>query len=127
MMHRSPFFNQFGFTLVELISTMVILSVVSTVVVKKFDLLNVNAESRVLFDGVKELNARETLIWIDFKLSPGGWTDDSIVYPKIETSLGDEYAWSSGPTSSGGRLEFGSQAIVLTRKASTYTSPGSWQ
>ena len=69
MFARFSISDQKGFTLIELISAMIIISVIGSVAVKKLDLLSDTASQRILLEGVKELNARETLVWTNMKLS----------------------------------------------------------
>ncbi len=119
--------DQNGFTLIELISVMVILGVLASVAVTKFDVLSGNAAQRVLLEAVKELNARESLIWTDIKLSTTNWTNDGDVLLNVETNLGPAFVWTDGPDASGGTLSFEDQSIVLTRIPSTISSAGSWK
>jgi prepilin-type N-terminal cleavage/methylation domain-containing protein len=55
--------NQNGFTLIELISVMVIMGVMGSVAVKKVDFITDTASTRALAIAVKELNVRESLVW----------------------------------------------------------------
>jgi prepilin-type N-terminal cleavage/methylation domain-containing protein len=126
MFTRLPIPNQKGFTLIELISVMIIISVMATVVIKKFDVLSDTASQKALVAGVNELNARESLTWTNMKLSPAGWTDDTELYTGIETNLGGGYVWTAGPNILGGTLSFESEAQVLNRTASTTSSWGRW-
>jgi len=118
--------NQKGFTLIELISTMIILSVMASVAVKKIDIISGTAADTVLQQAVEELNARENLSWIDIKLSSTNWTNDGDVYSAMNTNLGSEFDWTSGPNASGGTLRFRNQSTALNRIPSTFTSAGSW-
>jgi prepilin-type N-terminal cleavage/methylation domain-containing protein len=119
--------DQKGFTLIELISVLIIISVIASVGVKKLDLLSDTAANRALLEGVKELNARETLVWTNMKLSNTGWTSDAALFAAIDTTLGVSYIWTDGPTASGGTLSFRSESIVLNRTASTTASMGGWE
>ena len=119
--------DQKGFTLIELISVMIILGVMASVTVKRLDLVSGSATDRVLQEGVKELNMREYLIWTDIKLSSTNWTNDADVFSKMDTNLGPEYVWTAGPAASGGTLLFRNQAIALTRTLSTTSSSASWK
>jgi prepilin-type N-terminal cleavage/methylation domain-containing protein len=118
--------NQEGFTLIELISTMIILSVVASVAIKKLDFISGTAADKVLQQGVGELNARENLTWIDMKLSSTNWTNDGDVYSAMDTNLGSDFIWTSGPNASGGTLSFRDQSTALNRIPSTFNSAGSW-
>jgi prepilin-type N-terminal cleavage/methylation domain-containing protein len=94
--------DQKGFTLIELISILIILSVLVSVVVKRLDLLSGTASQKAILEGVKELNAREKLVWTNMKLSDTGWTNDADVFAMTETNLGAAYVWTAGPNASGG-------------------------
>ncbi len=118
--------NQKGFTLIELISMMIILGVLATVVVKKFDILSDTASQRAILEGISELNARESLTWTNMKLSNTGWTNDADVFAGIDTNLGTEYVWTAGPNFSGGTFSFKSESSILSRTASTASSWGRW-
>jgi prepilin-type N-terminal cleavage/methylation domain-containing protein len=56
---NSDCLSQRGFTLIELLTMMVIVGVMSSVGVKKLDLLSDTATKRALQEGAKELNIRE--------------------------------------------------------------------
>jgi prepilin-type N-terminal cleavage/methylation domain-containing protein len=121
--------NQKGFTLIELISVMIIMGVVASVSIQKFDILSDTANERALHLGIKELNIRESLTWSNIKISADGYTNDedlwSLLVPDID--LGGKYHWDPGPhISDGGTLHFESQAIALNRQPSTPSSAGKW-
>jgi len=111
--------------MVEVIAVMVIMSVMASVGVKKLDVLSHTASDRVLAQGVRELNTRETLTWTKIKLSDSGWIDDSNVFSELDTNL-DEFEWIAGPDENGGTLRFRLNSIQLTRIASSSLSVGSW-
>ena len=79
--------NQKGFTLIELIAVLLILSVLFSITIRKFDLLSDTASQSALLEGVKELNTRETLEWTKLKLSNSGWTSDADVFAEMEKAL----------------------------------------
>jgi prepilin-type N-terminal cleavage/methylation domain-containing protein len=118
--------NQKGFTLIELISVMIIMSVMGSVAVKRLDLLSGTATDQIMQEAVKELNTREHLTWIDIKLSSTNWTNDADVFSVMDTNLEGDFIWSAGPNASGGTLSFRTESSVLSRIASTTSSPGSW-
>jgi prepilin-type N-terminal cleavage/methylation domain-containing protein len=61
MKKRHSLRNQKGFTLIELISIMIILGVLGSVAIRKYDNLTNTANESVLAVTVEELNARERL------------------------------------------------------------------
>ena len=118
--------NRKGFTLIELMAVMVIMGVMVSVAIKKFDLLSDNASIIAIEAGIRELKLRESVTWFKIKLSDTGYTNDVDVYNAIDKNLGQEYIWNLGPDISGGRLHFQSQSVNLSRAQSTLNSPGSW-
>ena len=126
MFARFSVSDQKGFTLIELISVLVIMGVMGSVAFKKFDILSDTTSQRALLEGVKELNGRESLVWRNMKLSDAGWTSDADVFAAVDTSLGADYVWAVGPQPSGGTLSFQSESSDLNRKASTSSSWGRW-
>ena len=119
-------FNQKGFTLIELVSVMIIMSVVASVTIKKFDLVSDNAEFQAVEAAIGELNARESLIWTNIKLSNAGYTNDANLFLIIDTVLGQGFDWDGAPDATGGTLQFRSQSRILTRDASTSIVAGRW-
>lgn len=120
--------NQKGFTLLELMSVLVIMGVMVSVAIKKFDLLSVTASTTAIKTGVRELNTRETLVWTRIKLSETGWSNDADVHNEVDKGLGTGYSWDpTPPPSTGGTLYYKSQSVILTRTESTMNSVGSWQ
>jgi prepilin-type N-terminal cleavage/methylation domain-containing protein len=126
MRNKCLILTQKGFTLIELISVLVIMSVIISVAIKKFDLLTDNASITALKAGVKELNTQESMIWIKMKLSETGWAEDLDVYNAVGKNLGTEYSWSPSPSISGGTLHYKSQSVALIRNKSSGKTPGSW-
>ena len=126
MRNKCFILTQKGFTLIELMSVLVIMGVIFSVAIKKFDLLTDNASITALKAGAKELNTQESLIWIKMKLSETGWAADLDVYNVVGKNLGAGYSWSPGPNISGGTLHYRSQSVALIRNESTGKTPGSW-
>ena len=118
--------NRNGFTLLELLSVLVIMSVMLSVGIKKFDLLSDTASITALKEGVRELNTQETLVWTQIKLSDTDWTSDADVFNSMDKNLGQGYRWNPGPNIGGGTLHYKSRSIVLVRNESTRNSVGSW-
>lgn len=128
MKNKFPISNEKGFTLIEIISVLVILGIMASVGAQKADLLSNTADEKALLEGIHQLNSRETMIWTDMKLSNNGWTNDANVFSKImDGEFGTQYVWKDGPDPSGGTLHFRSKSIALTRSPSTAASWGSWK
>lgn len=107
-------------------AVMVIMGVMVSVAIKKFDLLSDNASIIAIEAGIRELKLRESVTWFKIKLSDTGYINDVDVYNAIDKNLGQGYIWNPGPDISGGRLHFKSQSVDLNRAPSTPNSPASW-
>ena len=120
--------NQKGFTLIEMVSVMIIMGVVASVSIQKFDMVSNTANERALLAGIKELNVRESLVWSNIKISSDGFTNDEDLWALIETDM-TGYDWGSGDPDrvTGGTLSFKSASRALSRQQSTQTSAGRWQ
>ncbi len=117
--------NQKGFTLIEVISVLIIMGVMASVAVKKFDLLSDNASLAIINSALRELKARESVTWFDIKVS--GYTNDLDVYNAVDKTMGLGIKWDPGPNISGGTLNLKSVSVNLTRIPSTVNSPGTWK
>jgi prepilin-type N-terminal cleavage/methylation domain-containing protein len=126
MKKRPNLQNQKGFTLIELISVMIIMGVMSSVAVKKVDFITDTASSKALAIAVKELNIRESLVWSNTKISDVGYTTDADIFAALDKNLGVKLKWNPGPTIDGGTLHCESESIVLNRIHSTSSAAGKW-
>jgi prepilin-type N-terminal cleavage/methylation domain-containing protein len=117
-----------GFTLLEIIAVMVILSILAAIAVPRYVSLDEKARQRAIDAGISELNGRETLTWSNAKISASGWVSDEKTFGLVDPYLGDEYDWATDdPKITGGSLSFkDSDATSLTRTESTKERPGSW-
>jgi prepilin-type N-terminal cleavage/methylation domain-containing protein len=118
--------NQKGFTLIELIAIMIIMGVLGSVAVTKYEGLSHTATEQVLATAVKELNIRESLTWTSIKISEYGYVSDEEVYAAIETDLGPKFKWNPGPGMGGGTLNCGTQSYALVRTPSSYGQAAKW-
>ena len=115
-----------GFTLIELIAVMAILSILAAFTVKKVNAIYSTAEENALIQGLAELNAREKMTWTKMILSDHGYQNDDLVWNEIDLNLGEQYTWNNPPEKNGGTLSFGSQSIALKRTGSQRDNAGSW-
>jgi prepilin-type N-terminal cleavage/methylation domain-containing protein len=120
--------NEAGFTLLEIIATMVILSILAALAIPRYISLDESARQRAVDAGIAELNGRETLTWSNIKISESGWIDDERTFSLIDPDLGSDYQWAADdPDENGGVLTFkDSGAVTLTRTVSENTRPGNW-
>ena len=119
--------NQKGFTLIELISVMIIMGVVASVTIQKFDIVSDTANEQALQLAIKELNIRESLTWSQIKISNDGYTTDQDLYDLVDKNLDGKYIWTSGPNrTEGGTLSFNSKSVSLSRQESTPTAAARW-
>ena len=119
--------NQKGFTLIEMISIMIILGVLGSVGVKKYDNFTHTASEQILTTAVYELNTREKLIWVDMKISTDGYKKDEDVYAVLDTNVGSRLKWNPGPNIGGGTFHCESASRILTRTPSSITEAARWQ
>ena len=118
--------SQSGFTLLEMMSVLVILGVLFSVTIHRFTTLSDTASQKTIASAVQELNIRETLTWYDFKISDAGWENDINLFMVLDTKLGAGFHWDPVAGELGGSLHFGYHTIDLTRIRSTHKSAGSW-
>jgi len=119
--------NQRGFTLLEMMSVLVILGVVFSIAIHRVHALSDTVYQNALVSAIRELNIRETLIWSDFKVSTAGWIADDDVFGRLDTKLGSRYYWDPSAAKLGGSLHFGPVSIDLERTPSTHKSAATWQ
>ena len=120
--------GQKGFTLIEVVSTMVILSVLAAVLIPRYVEIEENSRLRAIDLGVAELNGRETLTWALVKLSDSGYVNDAQFWPRLDTNIGADYDWTAGPLSTGGTLRFKmDKTAALVRSVSSIETPGKWR
>jgi prepilin-type N-terminal cleavage/methylation domain-containing protein len=122
-------YRERGFTLLEIIAVMVILSILAAVAIPRYVSVDESARQKAIEAGISELNGRETLTWSNEKISASGWTSDAKTFGLIDKDLGTDYRWDSGDPAdeTGGTLIFkDSSSATLSRTESTNEKPGSW-
>jgi prepilin-type N-terminal cleavage/methylation domain-containing protein len=128
---RNPAIGEKGFTLIELIATLVIISVLAAVLIPRYINAETSAKMRGLDLGIAEMNGRETLTWAMVKLSDSGYLGDLRLWDQFTvdpgTDLGADYDWTDGPRRNSGTLRFKRDVFfTFTRTPSDPEKPGKW-
>ena len=119
--------NQKGFTLVEIITVLVLLSVLAAIAIPKYINLEQNAQQKAFNGAIAELNGRESLVWANLKISDTGYQDDAQLMLVVNHNLGTDFVWQSGhPVAAGGNLTFRAKTVTLNRTLSDVAKPAVW-
>jgi prepilin-type N-terminal cleavage/methylation domain-containing protein len=118
--------NRNGFTLIEIIVVLVILSVLGAIAIPRVLTLESAAAQKSIECAVSELNTRECMTWTLLKTSTSDVIDDTQVYARVDTNLGAEYRWSS-KTADGGTLRFKEKEVQLARTRSSNMQSANWR
>lgn len=127
MKHQKILRNKKGFTLVEIIAVLIILSILASVAVPSYIDLEDNTKNKAIDVAISELNGRESMTWANQKISATGYDDDQKVLDAIDYNLGSDYTWTTAPSKSGGTVEFKAVSAPLTRTGSTVAQPAVWR
>jgi prepilin-type N-terminal cleavage/methylation domain-containing protein len=117
--------NQRGFTLVEIIAVLIILSILAAVAVPKF--INLSTGDKMATQVVAELTTREKLTWMNIKLGLAKADDttiDALVFSAVDYNIGAQ--WISGPGKSGGTINIDGTTVVLQRTLANLYNPAIW-
>jgi prepilin-type N-terminal cleavage/methylation domain-containing protein len=119
--------NQRGFTLIEIIAVLIIISILAVIAVPKF--INMGTGDKMATTVVSELNSREKMTWMNIKLATIAVAEDAIdtlVFSAMDYNVGAGVSWTSGPSKGGGTVSIDSTATVLLRNKATTSEPATW-
>jgi prepilin-type N-terminal cleavage/methylation domain-containing protein len=120
--------SQSGYTLIEIISVLIIFSVLASVVVPRYVDFDTGAKQRAIDVAIAELNGREGLTWVNHKISVRGYVDDNKVHEDMVFVIDAEFSWDPGePTVTGGTINFKGISDRLNRTASDLYKPAEWR
>ncbi len=119
--------NNKGFTLIEIMAVLVIMSVMFGVFSKKYSQTIMLATDAAKIDSVVKLNTMENISWLVTLLNREYKEgDNSVIASEVyDTSLGAHYTWQNR-SATGGTLLFDGSPFQLIRIPSTRSSSGRW-
>jgi prepilin-type N-terminal cleavage/methylation domain-containing protein len=112
--------NNKGFSLVEVIAVMIIMSVLAVAFVPKLVKVDKTAEIQGLDMGINEINNREKLTWSNKKISHDSYSDeelDELIKAEVDRNISYRYSWN------GDILTFAGVSVSLERIPATNKKP----
>jgi len=113
--------NNRGFTLIELMASIVILAVIFSVAVKRYIEVHDMANTTAAIEMCTDLNSREIAVWAGTLLTGNYQTDNDVFQQRYL----DDLRWAS-LTQTGGTILVGGQRIGLRRTPSSYEFSARW-
>jgi len=110
--------NNRGFTLIEIIAVLVLLSILGSVAYFKFDVLEPKAAEIMAVQMISNMNVETLSAWTKAKFSTEGWVDDENV---------KKYENYNGFPLVNGSLEVKTYKIKIKRIPSLTNNPAKWE
>jgi prepilin-type N-terminal cleavage/methylation domain-containing protein len=117
--------NQKGYTLIELIAVMVMISIMGAVVTKKATTATRIADQTVITSVSTTLNSQELMVWGGVLVS-GKYKDDRDVWSHKEEILEGNGVTFVSVSQTGATVEIGGSTVTLIREPSTQMTSGRW-
>ena len=117
--------NERGFTLVELIAVLILMSILAVVAAKKFVTFDNSAQQQVITLAIEELNVREKMCWANTILSYDKQDIDSKVWEAMSRMLDIGSEAKVDPVA--GVITVGNASSDVVRIAAIRDRPGYWE
>lgn len=117
-----------GFTIVEIISVLVIVGILSAVALPDFFNIQDRIRRNMIDNVIKDLNYREYLIWATYFESKQDHDDGVVISLVNPENIGAKFTWLVGPNASGSStIKFGVIEVEVERTPSTPKETGFWE
>lgn len=126
MKHQKLSRKQDGFTLVEIIVVLAIMSTIAILITQKYIDVATASMYKAIETGIVELNSRESITWTKKIISNSGYDNDQNIVNAMNYDLGDGYTWRVAPSQTGGTIEFQGLSASLNRTESDISKPAVW-
>lgn len=117
-------FNQRGFTLIEILAVLIILSIIVAIAVPKIISMDKTAENTAIKVAIVELNSIELGCWTQFKMANDVVVSDAELFKTCNYTI-NNHEWMS-LDQSGGILRFKESKVHLHRRHSANHEPARW-